>query len=200
MKKSILLFLLVAAFTLTAAPITYDVNINTTSAGTTSGFVYFEFLYNSGTPSPSTVSVTAFTPQAPLGAIDTAGNVTGTLASTLALTAASPVSYYAQEFNFNLTPIRFQITFDALPGGTVPSTFNFALTDSVGSPLIATNDPFGAGNIFTASFNNRGNVTVQSYNLESGAPAATLSQVPEPATLLLTAIPLGAFALLRRRR
>lgn len=204
MKKLLLLLLCAATLVLNAAPVTYNVDIDTSSiTNPTSGYVYFELGYsivNPGDlPSPSGVSITAFTPQSQLGLIDAFGT-TGSLATTLAIGPSDPLSYYAQEFTFDGTPIHFQLTFNALPGGQVPSFFNVALQDQVGGSLLSTDDPSGLSNVLTATFNNRGAVQFNVFNLESGAPAATLSQVPEPATLLLTAIPLGAFALLRRRR
>jgi hypothetical protein len=188
---------------LTASPITYFVNIDTSVINGTPGFLDFDFAPGNDSQS-ATATITDFsTTGSLLGAPQVNGGVSGDLPGTLSIDNSTQFNDYFQEFNYG-TNISFLLSFNgpalSSPDGTSTSgsTFAFAMFDSTGSNPLLTTDP--NGNTFTTEVNLDGTTNALTFPaVIGGIPAATLtpttSPVPEPS--FLAALGFGLFFVVR---
>jgi len=200
-SKLILAGLLLAA----AAPsfATSVVRIDTTSLGVVNGFLDFNLA--PGTD-PMTVTISGFSPAANLNpAVDpsSTGAFAGNLTSGNSLVLGSGFADYFRGFTFGGI-IQFFVTFSGpaitspTPGATVGNTFAFSLFDASGSsPLLTSNDTFGY--LFTMDVAPKtGAVSVTPFALPSNA--LSITDTPEPATVLIIGAGLAAIGLLRKKK
>ena len=198
MKKTILALLLTggAAF---GSPLVYNVSVLTNLSGLGS----LDFQYNPGPTATqtSTATVSGFTPTTGLNSPDPfPASVTGSLLTSLAIVNAVGTNEYFIHYTFPAT-ILFTLTLSG-PGVDTPSgtgsgsTFAFSLYDNAGTtPLKSTN---GGGYLFTIDLSNLGGVTTATF--ATGGAQVVIRALPEPGTIALFPVALGAIALLRRKR
>lgn len=180
-----------------ADPITYVVNVNTSSlSGLGTGGIDFQF-NPGGTSSPASLEIQNFTSDGALvGTPSVTGDVTGTLPAMLTFVNDTPFNDYFQNFTFG-NSLAFDVIF--LPGAPNPlatdgSTFAFSLfSDIAGTVPALTSNP--AGFALSIDLNLDGTTT---SNIFSDQVTAT----PEPNGLVLlgSALALGLFVAGLRRR
>jgi PEP-CTERM motif len=186
-----------------AAPAaTYDVSVDTSSLGASSFSLAFDFI-DGGTPS-NNVSVSAFSSDGTLGAASPSGGVAGSLPAGFTLTDAAFFNEYLQVVSsVSHLAFTFDATSNAPDAGSVPDTFSFFLLDNQsGLPLFDTTDPTGAGSLFTLQIDGSSSGVLSIYSPVGTAPAAnwTVTAVPEPSTVWLLAIGMGAMLSVLQRR
>jgi hypothetical protein len=185
-----------------AAPIAYDVTVNTSPYAGTSGYLDFQLNPSVGTSPGAMVSITNFSPLGILqGAPELNGGASGALPTGATIINSGGFNALFQQIVFG-AGFSFRVVFDGAflttpsPDGT---TFSLNLyDDSVNAP-IGLADP--AGNFLTGQLIN-GGVTLTSDAAPVGnnpgvrfTTAAT--QVPAPAMLWLLAL---GFVAMRRTR
>jgi hypothetical protein len=185
-----------------AAPIAYDVTVNTSPYAGTSGYLDFQFNPGVATSPEAMVSITNFSPVGIVqGAPALDGGASGTLATGATIINSGGFNALFQQVVFG-AGFSFRVLFDGA-FLTTPSldgtTFSLNLLDDAGTTPIGLANP--AGNFLTGQLIN-GTVTLTSDAAPVGnnpgvrfTPAAT--QVPAPAMLWLLA--LGLVAIRRAR-
>ena len=175
---------------------TESIAINTSSlpANTQS---FLDFLYNGGPGSPSaSVGVSGFSSTGTLDATNISRtNSTGQLPAGVTLTNNN--AEYLEAFTFG-SNIGFQLAFSEPAYGSI---FTFSLLNQTldGSYLTSNvND----GYLFTLAIDNQGRIVPTTYPTETGAPSVVTitpfaTATPEAASLTLSGIAFGLFALLR---
>jgi hypothetical protein len=180
-----------------ASPI--SITIDTSTIAGTAAQLALDFV-DGGSPSNS-VTVSDFVTDGTLGAPSTSGGVSGSLPGTVTLDDTS-------FFNELLTPIvlgsAISFTFDTTAnGGVVPDEFSvFLLNDAGTQTLFPTTDPSGADALLTFDITG----TPGALSLFAGVNGEAtvravepVSEVPEPATLTLSALGIGLVRIARRR-
>ena len=208
--KTLILLGLWAATTAVAAPITYNVTVNTSSLAGTAGTLYFQF--NPGDLSSdaamATLSLFQFTGGGTLSGLPSvSGDTTGSLSSSLILRNTADNNDALQALTFG-SSFQFRLLLSGTlltnPSSTAltGSVFNFGLfgTDGI-TPLLTTNTD---GYALTVNLNTRGMATTTTYpaSANTGSPVSVsaVNAVPEPNTLLLTgAAGIVLLCALRRR-
>jgi hypothetical protein len=146
MRKSLILFLL-SFGVLTASPVSFQVNVDTSSISSVTGGV--DFQYNPGDPSAdaSFITIDFFTPGGQLNGVPSiVGGVTGTLPGSVRIDNTGGFNDYFQGFTFG-NSLSFLVTFTTpAPSGSAVSgsTFAFSMYDADGITTLLANDPSGA--------------------------------------------------------
>jgi PEP-CTERM motif len=194
-----------------AAPITYDVTVNSSSISGTAGS--FDFNFNPGplVTQLASLQILNFTSNGALAGTPTlTGDVAGTLPTTLSFDNGTAFNDYFEGFTFGST-LSFQVSLfgPALssPDGTSTSgsTFAFSMfSDTAGTTPVLTSDTLN-GFAFTINVNLDGSTTVTNSSAQTTVTPATTPSVPEPGTLPLMASGIGLwltfrFRLQRRQR
>ena len=187
-----------------AAPITYDVTVNTSSINGTMGSLDFNF--NPGSNSQfAQLQILNFTSDGTLaGACPCrTGDVSGQLPGTLTFDNGTGLNDYFDDFTYGTT-ISFAVSLygPALssPDGisTYGSEFVFSMfSDPAGMTPVLTSDTTD-GFAFTINVNLDGSTTVTNYSAQTSVTQMTGPSgpsVPEPGTLALTATALACLAL-----
>ena len=202
--------LLIAAFLCfasmaSAAPITYDVTVDTSSILGTAGS--FDFNFNPGplVTQPASLQILDFTSDGVLaGSPALTGDVAGALPATLTFDNGTGFNDYFEGFTFGST-LSFQVSLygPALssPDGTSTSgsTFAFSMfSDAAGTMPALTTDTTD-GFAFTVDVNLDGTTTVTNFSAQTTVEPATPA-VPEPGTLPLMAVGIGLWLAFRFRR
>jgi PEP-CTERM motif len=185
-----------------AGSISYEVTVDTTSlAGTTGGLQFTLIAGNTPAP-PDTSTITAFKSDGVLvPPPTTVGDVLGVLPSTMSMDNQNP-SLYFQSLTFG-TFIDYIVTLTSTAGdpSSADTTFSFYLFDANGNPISNSNSP--SGEAFDI------NIEGPSGTFDPPAvffppPPITLVQingvVPEPSSIVLLGIGLGAILFRARRR
>jgi hypothetical protein len=205
--------LLIAFFCVTslvsAAPITYDVTVDTSSISGAAGSLDFNFNPGPLVTQAASLQILNFTSNGTLGGSPTlTGNVTGTLPSALTFNNGTGFNDYFGGFTFGTT-ISFKVSLSgaalSTPDGTSTSgsTLAFSMfSDAAGTTPTLTSDATN-GFAFTVDVNLDGTTTVTNSSAQTTVGPVGSSTSPEQGTLTLTAVAIGLwfmFRILRLRR
>jgi hypothetical protein len=186
-----------------AAPITYDVTVDTLSVSGTAGALDFEFNPGPLVSQAASLQILNFTSDGALANNPSpTGNVTGTLPGTLTFANATAFNDYFTGFNYG-SSLSFEARLDgpalSSPDGTSPSgtTFAFSMfSDAAGTvPALTTNST--AGFAFTVDVNLDGTTTVTNYSVQTSVVPANAPAIPEPGTLSLVCVGICVWLALR---
>lgn len=196
-----------------AAPVTYDVHVNTASTVGTVGSIDFNFNPGPLNSQSASVEILAFSSDgSPAGSSSLTGSVSGTLPATLTFDNSTPFNDYFDDFTFG-SVLSFKVSLSGAalnaPDGTSDSGSSFAFSmfsDAAGTIPALTNDTIN-GFAFIVDVNLDGSTTVSNYSAQATVVAEQagggVSNVPEPSSLILTSATLflmGALRGLRRAR
>jgi hypothetical protein len=185
-----------------AAPITYDVTVDSSSISGTVGS--FDFNFNPGplVTQAASLQILNFTSNGTLAGSPTLmGDVAGALPATLTFDNGTAFNDYFEGFTFGST-LSFQVSLfgPALssPDGTSTSgsTFAFSMfSDAAGTIPTLTTDKIN-GLAFTVDVNLDGTTTVANLSTQTTIVPATPA-IPEPGTLPLVAAGIGLWLTFR---
>jgi PEP-CTERM motif len=203
MRKYLLLLItsfIVFASVASAAPITYEITVNTSSIAGTMGSLDFNFNPGPLVTQAASLEILDFASDGTLAGTCPCGtgDVIGQLPGTLTFDNGTAYNDYFDDFTFGST-LTFDVTLygPALttPNGTSTSgsTFAFSMfSDPAGTVPVLTSDTTD-GFAATINVNLDGSTTPIDYSAET-----TITPVPEPATLLLMALGIGLCLIFRR--
>jgi hypothetical protein len=177
-------FLCIASMA-SAAPITYDVTVDTSSISGTAGSVDFQFDPGPLVSQAASLQILNFTSNGTLaGGPTLTGHVAGALPATLTFDNGTGFNDYFGGFTYGST-LLFQVSLygPALssPNGTATSgsTFAFSMfSDAAGTMPTLTTDTIN-GFAFTADVNLDGTTTVTNFSAQTSVVPATVA-VPAP--------------------
>ncbi len=185
-KPALLFFGLAMSAILSASPVSFTVNVNTSSLSGSAGNVDFQYNPGIGVSDPSLVTIDLFVPGGQLNGVrQICGAVTGLLPGPVRINNAPNFNDYFEGLTFT-NALSFRVTFDGpVPSGraTAPSTFAFTLfaADEV-TPLLGSG-PNGE------------------YVTGTVSPAGVVSfSTPEPGSFALLGLGMGALAFTIRKR
>lgn len=180
-----------------AAPIT--VVIDTSAIAGTSAQLAFDFL-DGGGPSNS-IEIVGFSTDGTLGASSSIGGVTGTLPGPVTLTDTDFFNELLTAFVVGTT-LSFTFESTGLGGDPADQFSVFLLNETATAPLFATTDPTGANALLAFDvFDENG--TLWLFSAIGGEVTVTTpssTPVPEPGTLVLTALGAALMRASRRRK
>jgi hypothetical protein len=199
----IALFLCLASAA-SAAPIIYDVSVDTSSISGTPGSLDFNFNPGPLVTQSASLQILDFTSDGTLaGSPMLTGDVAGTLPATLTFDNGAGFNDYFEGFTYGST-LSFQVRLygPALtsPDGTSTSgsTFAFSMfSDAAGTMPALTTDATD-GFAFTVDVNLDGTTTVSNFSAQTTVAPATPA-VPDPGTLPLMAAGIGLWLAFRFR-
>jgi hypothetical protein len=190
-----------------AAPITYQVSVDTSQLSGQPGYLDFELNPGGLGAASATATVTNFSPVANLNPSDPnnfiSPNVTGSLTGTLTIPNDTAFNDYFEAFTYGST-IHFNVTLsgDALNSSLpspIGSSFAFSLyaSDTV-TPLLTTDSN---GSILTINVNGNGTTSVLTFPQSPGnnTPVASGVPVPAPPSLVLCLLAAPAWLVYWRR-
>jgi len=189
-----------------AAPITCDVTVDTSSISGTAGSLDFNFNPGPLVTQSASLQILNFTSNGALAGIPTSiGDVAGTLPATLSFDNGTAFNDYFEGFTYGST-LSFQLSLfgPALssPDGTSTSGSIFAFSmfsDSLGAVPVLTTDTTN-GFAFTINVNLDGSTTITNSSAQTTVvPATGPPAVPEPGTLPLMAAGIGLWLAFRFR-
>src|SRR5271166_2943225 len=189
-----------------AAPITYDVTVDTSSISGTAGSFDFEFNPGPLVTQAASLQILNFTSHGTLaGSPALTGDVSGALPGTVAFDNGTAFNDYFEGYTYGST-LSFQVSLfgPALssPDGTSTSGSAFAFSmfsDAVGTMPVLTSDTTN-GFAFTIDLNLDGTTTVTNSSAQTTiTPATGPPAVPEPGTLPLMAAGIGLWLAFRFR-
>jgi hypothetical protein len=201
---SLALLGLCSASIASAAPITYDVTVDTASVSGTAGALDFQFNPGPLATQAASLQILNFTSDGALaGNPALTGDVAGNLPGTLSFTNGAAFNDYFTGFTYGST-LSFQASLDGpaliSPDGMSSSGSISAFSmfsDAAGTvPTLTTNT--AAGFAFTIDVNLDGTTTVTNYSAQTTEVPIT-SAVPEPSTLALLGIGVIGIGIMRRR-
>ena len=174
----------------------YEINVNTTSVAGTVG--YLDFMFNPGAApvDPASATLSGFTTDGTLGTpLGNIGDVTGSLPGVVQINNTDVNNEYTVGFTYgSFFDMFVDLDIPTISGNAQSgSSFLLTLDDSNFGPLLNDNAS-PSGQLVEIDLDTDGNPTVQNFSPNG---EATVTAVPEPASLLLLATGLGA--LLPRR-
>jgi hypothetical protein len=186
-----------------AAPITYDVTVDSSSISGTAGSFDFEFNPGPLVTQAASLQILNFASNATLaGNPSLTGDVAGALPATLTFDNGTALNDYFEGFTFSST-LSFQVSLfgPALssPDGvsTSGSTFAFSMfSDAAGTIPTLTTDAID-GFAFTVDVNLDGTTTVTDFSAQTTVVPEAGPAVPEPGTLPLVAAGIGLWLVFR---
>lgn len=198
--------LLCLASMLSATPITYAIEVNTSSISGTSGSLDFNFNPGPLVTQAASLQILSFGGNGTVaGSRALTGDVTGVLPGTLTFDNGTGFNDYFEDFTFGST-IAFQLSFygPALssPDGVSSSgsTFAFSMfSDSAGTVPALTSD-LTDGFAFLVNVNLDGTTTVTNYSLQTTVDGQASSEAPEPGISQLIEVGIGLICLSMVRR
>jgi hypothetical protein len=195
-----------AAAPASAALITYDVTVDSSSISGTAGSLEFEFNPGPLVAQAASLQILNFASDGTLaGSPPLTGDVAGALPGTVTFGNGSGFNDFFQNFTYGST-LSFQVSLfgPALssPDGTATSgsTFAFSMfSDADGTiPVLTTNTT--EGNAITIDVNLDGTTTVTNFSAQTTVMPATAPAVPEPSTWAMMALGFGLMGLLGYRK
>ncbi len=182
---------------------TFDVAIDTSFLNGMQAVVAFDFI-DGGTPPDNSVVLSPLTSNGTQSSTSTTGNVIGSGPWTFSDAGGSFFDELLVAFNPMGTSLSFSFTTTDKPPeeGALPDGFSMYVLDSSGLlPLIATDDPTGAGALFLYSFGqgSRG-MSVFGVDQQGFTVNATAGPNPAPEPGIPSLLLAGAIALLMRKR
>ncbi|MGA2703350.1 MAG: NF038129 family PEP-CTERM protein [Isosphaeraceae bacterium] len=173
-----------------AGLVTYQVSVNTSALDGQSGNLDFQFNPGGLGSESATATVTNF--QTLAGILSQpamlTGDATGSLPGTLTLNNGTAYNDVFQKFSYG-SSFDFALTLSGpaldSPGGSSGSSFALSLYDGAGlTPLLTTDRN---GSVLTVNLNVSGTTSVLTFPQSStnSTPAASVSSVPEPSSLVL---------------
>lgn len=188
-----------------AAPITYDVTVDTSSISGTAGSLDFNFNPGPLVTQAASLQIINFTSDGTLaGSPMLTGDVAGALPATLTFDNGAGFNDYFEGFTFGST-LSFQVSLygPALssPDGTSTSgsTFAFSMFSDASGTMPALTTDTTDGFAFTVDVNLDGTTTVSNFSAQTTVVPATTPAVPEPGTLPLMAAAIGLWLAFRLR-
>jgi PEP-CTERM motif len=188
-----------------AAPITYDATVDTSSISGTAGSLDFNFNPGPLVTQPASLQILDFTSNGVLaGSPMLTGDVAGALPATLTFDNGAGFNDYFDGFTFGST-LSFQVSLygPALssPDGvsTSGSAFAFSMFSDAAGTIPALTTDTTDGFAFTVDVNLDGTTTVANFSTQTTVVPATPA-VPEPGTLPLMAAGIGLWLALRIQR
>ena len=173
-----------------AGSVTYLVNVNTNAIAGQAGNLDFQFNPGGLGSEFATATVTSFQTSGGLLSqpATLTGDASGSLPGTLTLDNGTAYNDVFQGFTFgSKLDILLTLSGPALnsPGGSSGSSFALSLYDAAGVTPLLTTDPNGS--VLTVDLNVNGTVSVLTFPQSStnSIPIASVSSVPEPASLVL---------------
>lgn len=197
--------LLCFAVSASAAPITYDVTINTSSIAGVAGSLDFNFSPGPLTTQAASLQILGLSSDGTsVGPPALTGDVSGVLPSTLTFDNGTVFNDYFEGFTYGST-LSFDVSLygPALssPDGvsTSGSLFAFSMfSDAAGTTPALTNDTTD-GFAFIVNVNPDGSTTLTDYSDQTSVGPET-SATPEPGSLLLVASGLAMLTIVLLRR
>jgi hypothetical protein len=193
-KGAPLLIVLLLSFTrmASAAPITYDVTVNTASISGTVGSLDFEFNPGPNVTQAADLQILNFASDGTLaGSPMLTGDVAGTLPATLTFDNGTVFNDYFEGFTYG-SALSFQVSLygPALssPNGTATSgsTFAFSMYSDTGGTMPALTTNTTEGFAATIDVNLDGSTTVTNFSSQTTVVPET---VPVPAPLIGFGLP-----------
>ncbi len=173
-----------------AGSVTYLVDVNTNAIAGQAGNLDFQFNPGGLGSEFATATVTSFQTSGGLLSqpATLTGDASGSLPGTLTLDNGTAYNDVFQGFTFgSKLDILLTLSGPALnsPGGSSGSSFALSLYDAAGVTPLLTTDPNGS--VLTVDLNVNGTVSVLTFPQSStnSIPIASVSSVPEPASLVL---------------
>lgn len=191
--------LALAASPVSAAPITFTVEVNTASLiGSSSAPFSLDFQLTGGSPLGNTATIGNFSfgGGSATGAANTFGTATGSLSSTVTL-STSPSSFLNEFFQTFLpgSLLKFDVFLTSNVNAPTPDVFAFKILDNslFEIPTTGLGDSLVIVNLDSPTLGIRDVETFRGTGAFSGV-AATAAPVPEPATMVLLGIGLAGGA------
>jgi hypothetical protein len=187
-----------------AAPITYDATVNTSSIFGTAGSLDFEFNPGPLVTQSASLQILNFSSDGTLaGSPMLTGDVAGALPATVTFDNGTGFNDYFEGFTFGST-LSFQVSLygPALssPDGTSTSgsTFAFSMFSDPAGTIPALTTDMTDGFAFTVDVNLDGTTTVTNFSAQTTVVPITPA-VPEPGSLALMAAGIGLWLAFRFR-
>ena len=185
----------------------YQVTVNTVApVATTTGFLDFQFNPGMASSQMATAVLSNFSGGTINGAPSIAGNVSGTLPTTVTMINSTGLQELFQSFTFgNSFTFLLSLSGPALdtPNGTstAGSTFGLGLYDAAQNPIL-TNQGATTGFAGQVQINLNGSTTPTGFPNGRGPTVVSFVQVvvPEPGAMGLVGLGLAALMMMRRRR
>jgi len=176
-----------------AGSITYDVTVDTSSLASTTGGIQFTLVAGNSPAPLDTATITSFMPQAGLmPPPTTSGDVSGDLSGTMTMDNQA-ASLYFEALTYG-SSLSFQVALSSTPGSSssADTLFAFYLFDSSGNPVSGPNSP--SGEILDINIQGPSGAfdTPVTYSPPTITATQVSSVVPEPSSMVLLGVGLGA--------
>lgn len=190
-----------------AVPLPSDVFLNTSGLFGTAAQLAFDLIDRDGVANNS-ATISGFTTDATLvgsALCDPPDScVGGPLPASITISDTDSFNELLQGITLrSFIAFRLELTTYFATGATVPDAFSFLILDpATGLPLVTTDDPLDADQLFQVSINGSSTGAISVASSTSLGVPASVTPVPEPGTLLLllSGLPAVFWRAARRQR